>query len=50
VGVGTKVCAGILDNLRGCEQSRNRVVVPARHATQVDEVDSLESILGSLKV
>ncbi len=33
----------------GKEQSRNRVVVPARKATQAGGNDSMESILGLLR-
>ncbi len=38
-----------LNNLWELEPSRNRVVVPARQASQADGVDSLESILVLLK-
>ncbi len=38
-----------LNNLWELEPSRNRVVVPARQATQAGGVDSLESILVLLK-
>jgi hypothetical protein len=44
------LCAGIIaQSMGGKEQSRNRVVVPARQATQAGGNDSLESILGLLK-
>ncbi len=44
-----ETCAGIFKQSVGPGTSRNRVVVPARHATQLGGIVSLEPILWLLK-
>ncbi len=39
-----------LNNLWGLGPSRNRVVVPARQATQPGGIGSLQAVLGLLKI
>jgi hypothetical protein len=43
------LCWNCLTTYESWEPIRNRVVVPARQATQSGGIDSLESILGLLK-
>jgi hypothetical protein len=49
-GNRTVYSAGILHHILGLGTDRSRAVVPAHQATQPDEIGSLESILGLLKV